>query len=246
MDVEGGKPYPVFDALRGSGTERHVHLPRPGAERLRATGRMRNRWVADRDATLVTTAGHLHPGGLYTDLFLTRGGVTKRLFRSRADYFEPAGAVSWDVVDERDRPELEGRDQEGRRALHDRDLRHHHAPPGTRSWASWSSASRRRADGGVDPFTGDVDQTDYLTHGRLPENVDIGVRRPNPGLSNPLRLRGGPLRDRDRHQELRLPAGRPDAARQAGPAADRPAGQAADVRQRGQPADDPLPHDHRL
>jgi hypothetical protein len=52
------------------------------------------------------------------------------------------------------------------------------------------------ADGGVDPFTAEVDQTDFLTHGRLPENVDIGVRRPNPGLSNPLRLRRGPLVDR--------------------------------------------------
>ena len=47
--------------------------------------------------TLVTTAGHLHPGGLYNDLAATRAGVTKQLFRSEAKYFEPAGAVSWDV-----------------------------------------------------------------------------------------------------------------------------------------------------
>ena len=43
------------------------------------------------------TAGHLHPGGLYTDLKVTRGGRTEELFRSVAKYFEPAGAVSWDV-----------------------------------------------------------------------------------------------------------------------------------------------------
>ena len=36
MDVEDGKPYPVFDALARIGHRRHVHLPRPGAERLRA------------------------------------------------------------------------------------------------------------------------------------------------------------------------------------------------------------------
>ena len=47
--------------------------------------------------TLVSTAGHLHPGGLYTDLKITRGSRTKELFRSVAKYFEPAGAVSWDV-----------------------------------------------------------------------------------------------------------------------------------------------------
>ena len=38
-----------------------------------------------------------HPGGLYTDLKITRSGKTKELFRSDAKYFEPAGAVSWDV-----------------------------------------------------------------------------------------------------------------------------------------------------
>ena len=50
--------------------------------------------------------------------------------------------------------------------------------------------------GGVDPFTGTVDQTDYLTHGRLPENIDSGVRKKNPGLRNPIRLRTGPYKDR--------------------------------------------------
>ena len=43
------------------------------------------------------TAGHLHPGGLYTDLTITRNGQTRLLFRSKAHYYEPAGAVSWDV-----------------------------------------------------------------------------------------------------------------------------------------------------
>src|SRR5215210_6917182 len=43
------------------------------------------------------TGGHLHPGGLWTDMMLTRDGRTTRLFRSKAVYYEPAGAVSWDV-----------------------------------------------------------------------------------------------------------------------------------------------------
>jgi hypothetical protein len=52
------------------------------------------------------------------------------------------------------------------------------------------------ADGGVDPFTGHVDQTGFLTHGRLPENVEHEAGRPNPGYNNPLRLRQGPFRSR--------------------------------------------------
>jgi hypothetical protein len=51
-------------------------------------------------------------------------------------------------------------------------------------------------DGSVDPFTGTVDQTDYLTHGRLKENIDTNPRKPNPGLSNPIRARQGPYMDR--------------------------------------------------
>src|SRR6185503_15171740 len=92
-----------------------------------AGGKKQNEWTVDRDGTLVATAGHLHPGGLHTDLWLRRSGAKvakpacasksssaarkrcrKRaprcygsnvhLFSSRANYYEPAGAVSWDVA----------------------------------------------------------------------------------------------------------------------------------------------------
>ena len=44
-------------------------------------------------------AGHLHPGGLWTDLTLERGGRSACGCSARsAKYFEPAGAVSWDVA----------------------------------------------------------------------------------------------------------------------------------------------------
>ena len=59
--------------------------------------RPRNEWVVTDDTTIVGTAGHLHPGGLWTDLYVERDGVKKHLFRSRAKYYEPAGPVSWDV-----------------------------------------------------------------------------------------------------------------------------------------------------
>ena len=43
-------------------------------------------------------------------------------------------------------------------------------------------------EGGVDPFTGHVDQTDYLTHGRLPENIDPLHAQANRPTANAIRL----------------------------------------------------------
>jgi len=97
VDAEAGRAYPVFDALRGTGRAGRFTFPDDAGPAAYPDGFVRNRVVLDHDATLVGTAGHLHPGGLYTDLTLTRGTRTVRLFRSRAHYFEPAGAVSWDV-----------------------------------------------------------------------------------------------------------------------------------------------------
>ena len=49
------------------------------------------------DGVLVKTFGHLHPGGLYDTFSVTRGDQTEKVFTSKAKYYEPAGAVSWDV-----------------------------------------------------------------------------------------------------------------------------------------------------
>jgi plastocyanin len=49
-------------------------------------------------------------------------------------------------------------------------------------------------EGGVDPFTETVDQTDYLTHGRLKENIDPpGTRRVNPAYNVASKMRQGPF-----------------------------------------------------
>jgi hypothetical protein len=195
MDVQGIKPYPVFNALKGSGTKSRFTYPDQAPNAYRSDGIVRNQWVADRDATLVSTAGHLHPGGLWTDLNITRNGVTKRIFRSRADYFEPAGNVSWDVA-------MSATTDNWKVAIKKGDILSTSATYDT-SRASWYEVMGIMVvgitpgpDGGVDPFTGEVDQTDYLTHGRLKENIDSGVRKHNPGLHNPIRLRTGPYKDR--------------------------------------------------
>jgi hypothetical protein len=74
MDVQNGSAYPVFDVARGSGTAGRFTYPDdvPGAY---GNSRRRNEWTADRDGTLVFGLGHLHPGGLWTDLDLVRPGT---------------------------------------------------------------------------------------------------------------------------------------------------------------------------
>jgi plastocyanin len=95
MDVMGLRFYPVFDVHRGAGGRdgRYTYPDESGQK-----GYTPNRLTIQEDGVLVGTGGHLHPGGLWTDLTLERGGRKVRLFRSRARYFEPAGAVSWDVA----------------------------------------------------------------------------------------------------------------------------------------------------
>ncbi len=94
LDVVGST-YPVFDAIKGTG-----HGP-PSKRRYTypddSPTAPRNVWTVTKKQTLVAVWGHMHPGGLYDDLKITRAGVTKTLFRAKAKYWEPAGAVSWDV-----------------------------------------------------------------------------------------------------------------------------------------------------
>src|SRR3954454_9941690 len=98
MDVAGLRAYPVFDALKGSGKHGRFTFPDDARGAQKAAVGPAHTFTAPADMTLVATAGHVHPGGLYTDLNATRAGQTRRLFRSEAKYFEPAGAVSWDVA----------------------------------------------------------------------------------------------------------------------------------------------------
>ena len=193
MDVEGVKPYPVFNALKGSGTAGKFTFPDQARNAYRGRVTPRNQWVADRDATLVTTAGHLHPGGLWTDLNVTRDGKTVRVFRSRANYYEPSGAVSWDVAMSATAPDWRVHIKKG-------DILSTNATYDT-TRASWYEVMgimvvgiTKDDEGGVDPFSGQIDQTDYLTHGRLPENMDpSATRRTSSVYANSIRLRQGPF-----------------------------------------------------
>lgn len=56
--------------------------------------------------TVVWMVGHLHPGGVRTEVDIRRPGAgSRRVFTSDAHYFDPNGPVSWDMVMETTRPD---------------------------------------------------------------------------------------------------------------------------------------------
>src|SRR3954470_20720429 len=174
MDVAGLRAYPVFDALKGSGKHGRFTFPDDARGAQKAAVGPAHTFTAPADMTLVATAGHVHPGGLYTDLNATRAGQTRRLFRSEAKYFEPAGAVSWDVAMTATKPDW-------RIALKAGDRLDLSATYDTRR-ASWyesmgidvlyyATGTRPEA---VDPFASSIDTRGLLTHGHLDENRHHG------------------------------------------------------------------------
>ncbi|MGH2743493.1 MAG: cupredoxin domain-containing protein [Thermoleophilaceae bacterium] len=195
MDVENGSAYPVFDVRKGAGSRGRFTYPRDVQRAYAGRGRL-NEWVADRDGVLVATAGHLHPGGLHTDLYLQRRGERGRahLFRSKAKYFEPAGAVSWDVAMTATRPDWRVRVRRG-------DVLSTTATYASRRAAWWESmgimvAYMADRGPGRNPFKRRVSFPGRPTHGHLMENDNHGGGPAD--LPNPLRLRdgvtvGGPL-----------------------------------------------------
>lgn len=189
MDVAGIKPYPVFDALKGSGRRGHFTFPDDARGRARRNIGVAHRWPVPKDMTLVSVSGHLHPGGLWDDLKARRGGRTTRVFRSQAKYFEPAGAVSWDVATTASKPGWKV-------ALHAGDTLKTSTTYDV-SRASWYESMGIMvafyADGirpgARDPFTTPVDWHGLLTHGHLAENRHHGGEPL--GLPNPVSMLSG-------------------------------------------------------
>lgn len=197
MDVMGFMAYPVFDVHRGAGG-RDGRYTYPD-ELSRGSAYTRNRWTAQEDGVLVGTAGHLHPGGLWTDLHLERDGRRVRLFRSKAEYFEPAGAVSWDVAmtvtPETWRVGVRRGDVLSVSATYDSERASWYEAMGIMPLAFYAGGT------GPDPFAVDVDVPGRVTHGHLRENRNHGGALS--GLANPRRLlsarppRGGTVQIRD-------------------------------------------------
>jgi plastocyanin len=211
MDVHNGQIYPVFNVHKGSGrkgvfTYPNDDLQDPGA--YRRNGQRRNQWTVDRDGVLIATAGHLHPGGLHTDLWMQRAGAKVRaancgrfktaraakrcrlnaprgrgdkvhLFQSVAKYYEPAGAVSWDVAMSATRPDW-------RVKVHKGDVLSTTATYNTTRASWWEVMGIMviyMADSGPgaakNPYQKRVDLPGKPTHGHLRENRHHGGKKTN-------------------------------------------------------------------
>jgi plastocyanin len=217
MDVAGFPEhiYPVFDAERGFDTDRDgkytfpddvpTDPAAPGYEERSKMGSTQSWTVPNGGRTLVFGAGHLHPGGKRVDLRVARDGPdpgtvdgddpseVRKLFRSRAHYYEPAGAVSWDVSMEATRPDwrisLKAGDTVSINTTYDVRKASWYESMGILPLAV-SSASDPAAK---DPFDDSdavkamYDEGGILTHGRLPENIDKKARK-NLKLPDPRKL----------------------------------------------------------
>ena len=216
MDVQPGI-YPVFDIHKGSGgKDGKFTYPRDDPNAY-PPGVHRNRRTLSRDGVLLSTAGHVHTGGLYTDLSLNRPGAkyagpkcntkqraaarracwekaprvkgsTVHLFRSHAKYFEPAGPVSWDVAMKGTPPDWMVQVKAG-------DTLDVQATYETKIGSWYESMGimvvfwAPDAQNGRDPFKTKVDYPGKVTHGHLPENNTHGGRKTD--LPDPRKLPSG-------------------------------------------------------
>lgn len=174
MDVQNGSGYPVFDVIRGTGTGGRYTYP-DDATNPYGGGDTLNRWTADRDLVVLATAGHLHPGGLQTNLSVIRDGKQASLYTSKAWYWEPAGAVSWDVGMTGTGPDYRARISKGdvlvTNATYDSKRASWYESMGI--MVTWVADAADVPDA-PDPFTTNVDVDGYLTHGPLKENDNHG------------------------------------------------------------------------
>ncbi len=223
MDVANGGAYPVFDAQRsfdedGNGKftfpkEVSTDPADPSYEELGKVSPSRS-WTVPSSytdgITLLSAGGHLHPGGLHVDLQVARDGPddgttdgddpseVKPLFRSDAHYYEPAGAVSWDVamtVARRDwRIHLEPGDTVSIDATYNVSRASWYESMGILSLGWTPNADPNARDPFVDAAAvrSMYREGGALTHRRLPENADTEARD-DLNLPDPRKLpAGGP------------------------------------------------------
>ena len=185
MDVEAHNIYPVFDVHRYSGRNGKFTFPNM-AKNPYGGGTPLNQVTVQHAGTLVATAGHVHPGGLYDDLDLTRSGTTRsagtiagsvpgsvRLFRSDAHYWDRRGPISWDMAMGATapdwRPQVKAGDVLQVSTTYETRRASWYESMGIMVvWEAWNDTT------GVDPFAHKLDQREHLTHGHLAENNHHG------------------------------------------------------------------------
>ncbi len=166
MDVEDHNIYPVFNVYKGSGKNGKFTFPYMAKNPYPGAGAPLNQFVVDHPGTLVATAGHVHPGGLYTELDDTRAGTkpshgttpgiapgSVRLFRSNAHYWDKRGPISWDMAMKATapdwRPRINAGDTLSISATYDTTRASWYESMGIMvAWEAWDSQR------GIDVFTG--------------------------------------------------------------------------------------------
>jgi len=190
MDVAGLRAYPVFNSKRAYGTKGKFTFPdQAPPQEMRKRGGAQS-WRVRRPSTIVATAGHLHPGGLWTDLRITRNGVTKMLFRSKAKYWEPMGKVSWNVAmtatPKNWRIKVQPGDVISTRATYDTSKISTYEDMGIMPFEIYNGVNA----GGVDPFESKYPTRGKVTHGELPKNSNSGGERT--AIRDPRKLKAKP------------------------------------------------------
>jgi plastocyanin len=204
LDVAGNPSiYPVFDSLRSYGKNGRYTFPdQAPASDLHPCGSggrapdshgclgAAQRWTPNQNVTLIATAGHLHPGGLNTQLRDTRNSKTNTLFTSDAHYYEPAGEVSWDVAMGATPPtwrvQVKAGDTVSVHATYDTTRADWYEVMGIMPVAVYNGTDV----GGKDAQANDIPQDEVLTHTHLAENDNHGG---NPtGAPNPFSLPSAP------------------------------------------------------
>ena len=208
--------YPVFDAERGFDEDgdgdfvfpddvEDAVSGDPGFEEKSKISEEAEWTVPAGGRTLVFGAGHLHPGGTSVDLEVARDGEddgfvdgddpseVKPLFHSDARYYEPAGAISWDVSMKATRPEWRISLKEGDTVSVDATY-----DVAKASWYESMGILPLAVSEADDPAAKDpwddaaevaemYDDGGILTHGRLPENIDEEAGL-DIGLADPRKL----------------------------------------------------------
>ena len=152
-----------------------MRIERSGAGHPRLSRSRPQSWTPTQGSTLIATAGHLHPGGLYTQLWDTRNGTTNTLFTSDAHYYEPAGEVSWDVAMGATPPawrvQVKAGDTVSVHATYDTTRSDWYEVMGIMPVAVYNGTD---VGGGRDAQANDIPQDEVRTHGHLAENDNHG------------------------------------------------------------------------
>ena len=240
---QGGSAYPVFDAKRGSGGT--GSSPTRTSRRLRGTRSATVDRPADGDA-------RRHRPATCTRAACTptcSSRATARRVRAlplEANYYEPAGAVSWDVVMTATPPDWRVGVQEGRRAQRLGDLRHAQGVV-VRVDGDHAVAVARRRPPARRPVH-DQRRRRGRAHPRPPARERQPRRRPLPACPTRATLLDGPVRGSGPSTIKDFVYGQGDLSAGQAPAPARrhaPGSALTFVNRDARPRRD-LPHDHRV